>query len=72
MKLTPNAPLKRGIDDLVLPDPAQPGEAPADHPRGVMIAVARKVADRDVGVGDRGLDQRFDLARRHRHQRLVL
>src|SRR3954463_5313626 len=69
VKLSPNSPPERGIDGLVLPDPAEPGKAWADDAGRIMIAVAGEVADRHLGVGNRRLDQRLDLAGRHRHQR---
>src|SRR6185437_4513133 len=57
VKLSPYASPKRRIDRLVLPDPAHSFKAAADHARGIMIAVAGKIADRHLGVGDRRLDQ---------------
>src|SRR5262245_61223471 len=38
-------------------------EGGGDDGRGVVIAVAAKVVDADLGVGETGLDQPFDLAR---------
>src|SRR5690606_31271371 len=35
--------------------------------RRIVVAVAREVADLDHGIGERRLDQRFDLSRGHRH-----
>src|SRR3569833_527310 len=67
VKLTPHSAPERGIDRLMLADPAEAGEAAADHARRIMVAVAGKVADRDLGAGNGGLDQRFDLACGHRH-----
>ena len=67
MKLTPYSPPECGIDRLVLFDPAHPFEAAAHHPRRIMIAVTGKIADCDVGIGDRRFDQRFDLFGGHRH-----
>ena len=64
VKLTPYSPAKRGIDRLVLPDAAQAFEASADDARRIMVAVAGKIADRHLGVGDRGPDQPLDLVRR--------
>src|SRR3954447_6953517 len=72
VKLTPNAPPERGIDGLMLLDAAEPGEALADHARGIMVAVAGEIADGHVGVRDGHLDECLDLARRHRHYRFVL
>src|SRR6185295_8400258 len=67
VKLTPNTPAERGIDGLMLPDAAQPGEAVADDARGIMVAVPGKVADGHLGVGDGRLDECLDLACSHRH-----
>src|SRR5207248_4444055 len=63
VKLSPYSPPKRGIDCLVLPDPAHPGEAAAHNARGIMVAVAGKIADFDLGVRNGRLDQPLDLAR---------
>src|SRR5262249_13969780 len=38
-----------------------------DHGRRVVVAIAGKIADRHLGVGDRCLDHRFDIAGVHRH-----
>ena len=43
MKLAPDPAAKRRIDRLVLPYPAEPGEAAADHAGGIMIAVAGEI-----------------------------
>src|SRR3954469_3225941 len=56
VKLTSDAPPKRGIDGLMLLDPAQSGEAAADDARRIMVAVAGEVADRHLGVRNSGLD----------------
>src|SRR5206468_2015532 len=67
VKLSPYSSPERGIDRLMLPDAAQPREAPAHHACGIMVAVAGKIADRHFGVGDRRLDQPLDLFGGHRH-----
>jgi hypothetical protein len=36
-----------------------------------MVAIAGKIADRHLGVGDRCLDHRFDIAGVHRHPSLA-
>src|SRR3954471_4077007 len=69
VKLSPYAPPERGIDCLMLLDAAHSGEAAAYHARGIMVPVAGEVADGDLGIRDRRLDQFFDVAGRHRHQR---
>src|SRR5690348_14519249 len=67
VKLFPYSPPERRIDRLVLADPAHSFKASADDARRIMVAVAGKVADRHLGVGDRRLDQPLDLARGHGH-----
>jgi hypothetical protein len=59
--------LQRLIDDLVLLDAGFSAERFRDHGRGIMVAIAGKIANRHLGVGDRGLDQGFDVAGVHRH-----
>src|SRR3954471_13357659 len=56
----------------MLLDPTQARKGSADHARGIMVAIAGKITDCDYCVGYRRLDQAFDLAGRHRHQRLLL
>src|SRR3712207_5660201 len=68
MKLTPHAPPKRAVHQLVLADPRHPRERLAYHPRGVMVAVAGKVADGHFRVRQRRPDQVRDLVRRHWHR----
>ena len=63
----PIRPLQRGIDDLVLPDARDAAELLADDGGGVVVAVARQILDGHARVGQGGLDQRLDLAGRHRH-----
>src|SRR4051794_6424003 len=67
VKLSPYSPPERRIDSLVLPDSAHPREAAADDARGIMVAVAREVADRHLGVGNGHYDQPLDLGFGHRH-----
>src|SRR4051794_23498714 len=69
VKLSPYTAPKRRIDSLMLPDPAHSREAPADHARRIMIAVASEITDRHLGVRYGRRDQPLDLFRRHRHQR---
>src|SRR5262249_18823302 len=66
VKLTPYSTPERGIDRLMLPDPVHSREAPAHHPRRIMIAVAGEVANGHVGVGNGGFDHRLDLGCGHR------
>src|SRR6478672_2036413 len=67
MKFTPDPPPERRIDRLVLANAAHSLEASGDDPRGIMVAVPGKIADGDLGIRNRFLDQPLDLARRHRH-----
>src|ERR1041385_3132792 len=52
VKLSPYASPKRRIDGLMLLDPAHSFEASADHPGGIMVAIAGKIADRNLSVRD--------------------
>src|SRR4029079_7600305 len=72
VKLTPNAPTERGVNGLMLLDPAHPGKGIAHDSGSIMIAIAGEIPHGDLGTRKRGLDQRFDVAGRHRHYRLVL
>src|SRR5262245_320766 len=58
---------QRLVDELMLLDARFAPEGFGDDGRGIMVAVAREVADRDLGVRDAALDQPLDLARMHRH-----
>src|SRR2546423_4842395 len=71
VKLSPYSPPERGIDRLVLLDPAHSGKAPAHHARRIMVAVAGEVADRHLGLRNGRLDQPLDLAPGHGHQMLL-
>src|SRR5690348_5971300 len=69
VKLSPNSSPERRIDRLVLADAAHSFKPLRYDACGIMVAVPGEIADRHLGVGDRCLDQPFDLARGHRHQR---
>src|ERR1041385_3262988 len=71
VKLSPYSPPKRGIDRLMLPDPAHPFKAAADNTCGIMVAVSGKIANDHFGVRNGCLDQPFDLGCSHRHQIFV-
>src|SRR4029078_8048346 len=55
----------------MLLDAAHSGEAAADHPRGIMVAIAGEITDRNLGIGEPSLYQLLYLACRPRHQRFV-
>src|SRR6185437_10177570 len=72
MKFSTHSAPERRIDRLMLADSAHSFEAPRDHTSGIMVAVAREIADRHLGVRNRRLNQPLDLLSGHGHQRLVL
>eukprot|EP01035_Chromulina_nebulosa_P059004 gene59004-80806_t len=53
MQCAAHVALERGIDELVLFHARQTGEGDRDDARLVVVAVAREVIDRDLGVGKR-------------------
>jgi hypothetical protein len=52
VKLSPNSPPERRIDSLMLLDAAHSFKAAAHDARSIMVAVAREIADVDIGVGN--------------------
>src|SRR6185369_17031647 len=68
-KLTPDPPAKRRIDGLMLLDAAHSFKAAADDARSIMISIPCQIADDHLGIRDGRLDEPFDLAGGHRHQR---
>src|SRR4051794_27179296 len=71
VKLSPHSIPKRRIHSLMLLDAAHPFEAPADHAGRVMVAIAGKIANADLSVGNRRLDQPVDVGGGHGHQLLL-
>src|SRR3954452_3451268 len=71
VKLTPDASAERRIDGLMLLDAAKTGERPADHARGIMIAVAGQVAYCHLRIRYGRFDQPLDFCCRHCHYRFV-
>src|SRR4029077_13568719 len=67
MQLAAHLGLKRLVDDLVLLHPGLAAKRLGHHGGRVMVAVAGKIANRDLGVRDARLDQPLDLVRIHRH-----
>src|SRR5437879_5429955 len=63
--------LEGRIDELVLLHARFAAKALGNHRCGVMVAVAREVADRHLGVRNARLDQALDLAGVHRHDVLL-
>src|SRR5262249_34381202 len=63
--------LERRIDQLMLLHARLAAEALGNDRRGVVVAVAGKIADRHLGVRDARLDQALDLAGVHRHAALL-
>jgi hypothetical protein len=59
--------LQRLVDHLVLLHAAFATEGFGYDGCGVVIAIARKIADFNEGVGQRGLYQALDFLRLHRH-----
>jgi hypothetical protein len=59
--------LQRLVDDLVLLDAGFAAEGFRDHGGRIVVAIAGKIANRDLGVRNRGLDHGFDVAGVHRH-----
>src|SRR5688572_22370042 len=57
---------KRLVDQLVLLDAAHAGERGRGDAGLVVVAVVDQRDDLDLGVGQRGLDQGFNLGRGHR------
>src|SRR5437763_2217171 len=64
---TPHLALQGVVNKLVLLNPRFAAKAFRQHGRGIMVAVAGEVPDRDLGIGNTGLDQRFDVIGIHRH-----
>src|SRR6266481_9334193 len=62
---------QRLIDDLMLLDAGLAAEGFRDHGCRIMVAIAGKIADRHLGVGDRCLDHLLDIAGVHRHPSLA-
>ena len=56
------------VDHLVLLDPRLAAKRRGHDMRAVVIAVAREILDRDLGVGQVGADQILDLRGGHRHR----
>src|SRR4029077_8716261 len=67
----PHAALQRAIDELMLLHARLALEGGRFHRSGVMVAVAGKVLDLDLGIGERLLDQRLDLGLLHGHRSRV-
>src|SRR5665213_1691694 len=67
VKLVAHAALERLVDHLVLLHAVLALEGGGDHLRGVMVAVAAQILDRDARVGQAFLDQPFDRVRVDRH-----
>src|SRR4030095_8031290 len=68
VQIAPHFSPECGIDRLVLAHPAHAGEALADNPCGIVVAVAGEVADLDAGVGNGRDDHRLNVVCGHRHQ----
>src|ERR1051325_10034247 len=56
------------VDHLVLLYPAFAAEGARDDMRGVMVAIAAQILDRDLRVGPALLDPPLDHRRVHRHR----
>jgi len=67
MKFAAHPALKGLIDHLMLLNPGFSGKSTGDDKRGIVIAIARKVLDRHLGVGKTFLDKTFDCTGVHRH-----
>ena len=72
MKFVAHPAAQRLIHHLVLLHPVLAAKRAGDDMRGVMIAVAAQILDRDLGVGQALLDQPLDRRRVHRHRPLPL
>ena len=68
MQLVAHPAAQRLVHQLVLLHPALAAEGAGDDMRGVMVAVAAQILDRDLRVGQALLDQPLDLRRVHCHR----
>src|SRR5262249_16424773 len=62
---------QRLVDDLVLLDARLAAKGFGYHRRGIMVAVARQIADRHLRIRNPGTDQSLDVARSHGHARFL-
>src|SRR5262245_29586400 len=67
-----HVPLQGVVDHLVLLHPRLARELPGHDAGGVMVTVAGKVGDGDLGIGEAGLDEPLDLLRVHGHREKTL
>src|SRR5690606_10868308 len=68
VELSPHPPLQCLVNHLVLLHAVLSGEGSRHDMARVVVAVAAEILDRDLRVGQGGLDQPLDLTRVHRHQ----
>src|ERR1700686_1191207 len=61
---------QRLIHQLMLLDPGFAAERAGDDLRGIVVAVAAQILDRDLRVGQALPDQPLDCCRVHRHRRI--
>src|SRR5207253_6549263 len=64
---TPHLALQGVVNKLVLLNSRFAAKALRQHGGGIVVAVAGKVPDCDLGIGNTGLDQRFDIIGIHWH-----
>ena len=67
MQLPAHAPAQGGVDELVLSHPAEAAKGGGNDPRGIVVAIPRKVANLYFGVGESELQGGFQLGKRHGH-----
>jgi hypothetical protein len=67
VEFTTHSPLQSGIDHLVLRNARFACECSGANDGFVVIAIAGKVLNLDVGIGESRSQQRFEVIRAHRH-----
>src|SRR6266567_1014045 len=72
VQLAAHVTLERLIDHLMLLDAGLAAERGRNHGRRIVVAIAGKVADGDLGIRDSGADQLLDFTCIHRHVAIVL
>ncbi len=68
MKRVADMTAERAINHLMLLNPAFALEGGRNDQRGIMIAIAAQILDRDLRVGQTFLDQPLDRRRVQRHE----
>src|SRR5207248_487233 len=67
VQLVAHSAAQRLINHLMLLHPALAAKRAGDDMRGIMVAIAAQILDRDLRVGQAVLDQPLDRRRVHRH-----